>query len=259
MNLVAQMADKGVRMERVEIDCPVHGTVSVFQSQIDGQIIRGSCPKCSIELSQREDEERTKKIKAQETDPTLMLQKQLSAAGVGEENLSNRFENFDSHSPILGEAVSFAKELAVGYKRYLVMFGTTGVGKTHIAVSAMALAASQKRSILYTKEPRLFREIHSTYKRKNGPSEDEVYKHFVYPDLLVIDELATEPLAKHDLMLLEELIDDRNASNKATILISNATKDEYQAHVSDKILSRIADKGRGATFQIVEKDWRRRR
>ena len=255
--LFATIADMGCRTEQVEIDCPIHGKVKTFRAICDGEVIGGGCPKCSIERNIKEDEERRKTIEQQEGDPGQRLTHQLIKAGVNDDDAINRFENFEAYTLTLADTVAFAKELALGYKRYLVMFGTTGVGKTHIAVSALALASSRGRTILYTKELRLFREIHSTYNRNQGPTEKEVFAYFSSPEVLVIDELADEPISKHDLSILEDLIDDRNTSRKATILISNATIDKYKAHVGDKILSRIAAKG--DTFQIVENDWRRKK
>ncbi len=260
MSLVSLMESKGIQhMHPVGFDCPVHGPVTVLQYQLDGESVHSTCPKCSEERIRREELENTERraiVRKRASDPEYQICKRLEAMGVQEENIPNRFSNFNAYTPTLEEAASYAKEIAIGYHRFLVMVGSTGVGKTHLAVSAMVFAAAQGRSMMYTKESQLFREIHATYNRKTGPTEKDVYNQYVCADLLVIDELSSKPLADHDLIVMEDLIDDRNTSRKATILISNATQDEYTAHVSDKMRSRIARTG--ATFCISEVDWRRR-
>lgn len=243
-------------MERVEIYCPIHGTVNVFRAVIDGQVIQGPCPKCHEEQVCAEEAARAEAVKQRESDPSMQVKMHLVAADVPEDKLECRFANFDVHSDLLNETVSYAKEVASGYKRSLVLLGPTGVGKTHLGCAVLAAAALQGRSIRYTKEPRLLRDIRSTFGRKTGPTEAEVFKGFITPEVLVIDELSDEPLSKYEQTIIDDLVDDRITRNKATVLISNATADAYKSHLSDKVRSRLAE--RGATFQIVGDDWRRK-
>lgn len=256
MSLVSLMAQKGVSMRLVTIDCPAHGRVLAFQGELDGQIVGGTCPKCSEERMQRAEAERLEKTKNRESDPEYQLCRKLAAADVPDDKVECRFSNFEICSDLLGEAVSFAKEVASGYKRSIVLLGPTGVGKTHLGCAALASASLQGRTILYTKEPRMLREVRGTFGRRTGQSEQEIFGRLVAPDVLVIDELSDEPMSKYEQTFMEDLIDDRITRHKATVLISNATADAYKAHLSDKIRSRLVE--RGATFALVGDDWRRR-
>jgi DNA replication protein DnaC len=256
VSLVSLMAQKGVRMRIVTVDCPVHGRVTAFQGELDGQTVGGTCPKCSEDRIQREEAERMERNKNRDSDPEYQLRRKLATADVPDDAIGCRFSNFEICSDLLGETVSFAKEVASGYKRSIVLLGPTGVGKTHLGCAVLASAALQGRTILYTKEPRMLREVRGTFGRRTGQSEQEVFGRLVAPDVLVIDELSDEPMSKYEQTFMEDLIDDRITRHKGTVLISNAMADAYKAHLSDKIRSRLVE--RGATFALVGDDWRRR-
>lgn len=99
----------------------------------------------------------------------------------------------------------------------LVFLGSSGVGKTHLAV-AIGIAAAKKRvSTYFIKCHDLIQQLK---KAKLENRLDDRLKHFCKYKLLIIDELGYLPIDKEDSKLFFQLIDMRY-EKKSTILTTN--------------------------------------
>lgn len=122
----------------------------------------------------------------------------------------------------------------------IVFLGSSGVGKTHLAVSIGIVAAKKRYSTYFIKCHDLIQQL----KRAKLENRLEArLKHFCKYKLLIIDELGYLPIEKEDAKLFFQLIDLRY-EKRSTILTTNInfnSWDEvfYDPVIANAILDRI--------------------
>lgn len=122
----------------------------------------------------------------------------------------------------------------------IVFLGSSGVGKTHLAVSIGIAAAKRRYSTYFIKCHDLIQQL----KRAKLENRLEArLKHFCKYKLLIIDELGYLPIEKEDAKLFFQLIDLRY-EKRSTILTTNInfnSWDEvfYDPVIANAILDRI--------------------
>lgn len=115
----------------------------------------------------------------------------------------------------------------------LVFLGSSGVGKTHLAV-AIGIAAAKKRvSTYFIKCHDLIQQLK---KAKLENRLDDRLKHFCKYKLLIIDELGYLPIDKEDSKLFFQLIDMRY-EKKSTILTTNINFGDWDDIFFDPIIA----------------------
>lgn len=118
-------------------------------------------------------------------------------------------------------------------KENILFFGSSGVGKTHLAV-ALGIAAAKNRNITY------FISCHDLIMQLNkAHSEnrlDAKLKHFAKYKLLIIDEIGYLPIDKQGANLLFQLINKRYERN-STIITTNQPFSKWGEVFSDVTLA----------------------
>lgn len=99
----------------------------------------------------------------------------------------------------------------------LVFLGSSGVGKTHLAVSIGIAAAKKRYSTYFIKCNNLLQQLK---KAKLENRLGDRLKHFTKYKVLIIDELGYLPIDKDDSKLFFQLIDLRY-EKKSTIITTN--------------------------------------
>lgn len=122
----------------------------------------------------------------------------------------------------------------------LVFLGSSGVGKTHLAVSIGIAAAKKRYSTYFIKCNDLLQQLKKA-KLENRLADR--LKHFAKYKVLIIDELGYLPIDKDDSKLFFQLIDLRY-EKKSTIITTNINFNSwddifYDAVVANAILDRI--------------------
>lgn len=137
--------------------------------------------------------------------------------------------------------------------------GKTGVGKTFLTqciANSMMKKGSFVSFVASTELNNMFLQYHI------APNDEKLtfWQMITEPDLLVIDDLGTEPLLKNvTINYLVALLNERFMARKATIISTNLSPDQILSHYGDRIFSRIANKADSKMFNLVGDDLRLRK
>ena len=138
------------------------------------------------------------------------------------------FENFDlslQRSPANRSSMARIRDAAIAYadnfpdneKRDLVYYGMTGVGKTYLINCIGCRLLTRGYSVLKISAGRLIDITMQTLRADESEKPD-----FILPDLLIIDDLGTEPMINNiTIETLLSILCRRQDQNKATVIASN--------------------------------------
>lgn len=126
------------------------------------------------------------------------------------------------------ESLSFIEK-----KENILFFGSSGVGKTHLAIS-IGMAAAKKRYLTY------FISCHDLVMQLSKAALENrleaKLKHFAKYKLLIIDEIGYLPIDKNGANLLFQLVAKRYEKN-STIITTNQTFSKWGEVFSDLTLA----------------------
>lgn len=134
--------------------------------------------------------------------------------------------------------------------------GKTGVGKTFMTECIAEAMINKGHLVSFISAFGMnnnFLKYHTTF----DDSKQSYYDMLVEPELLVIDDLGTEPILKNvTINYLCALLNDRFNAQKATIITTNLTLDQLLERYDNRIFSRIVNKADSELFNLVGDDLR---
>lgn len=232
-------------------DCPQHGPYMGFRYLVgDDEWSRWSyCPRCQQKLppSKLEVEDIKEKERAvleqHKRELDARRKGNLIAADIPDRHKASRFETFTMHNQTHMDAIQGCYDLLDGKLRNILLVGPTGVGKSHLACSAIQDAIEKGKTARWVKEKLLLGSLLEAMAEKIGGDQAEMRKYSSY-DLLVIDEVGKSKLSEYEANALFNIIDDRWNANRPTIWCGNITGKDFKEHFTDPMISRIRDQGR---------------
>ncbi len=141
-------------------------------------------------------------------------------------------------------------------KTNLVFLGPTGVGKTYL-VSAIANSLIQKYQLVNYLTAFELNQMFLRYHIADINSKTSILENLINCDLLVIDDLGTEPMLNNvtrEYLFL--LLNERSIRNKHIIISTNLSIDGLLDRYGERIFSRLADKRKSQIIQINNVDLR---
>lgn len=132
-------------------------------------------------------------------------------------------------------------------QRNLLFVGPPGTGKTYLMSCVANALLEQGRSVLYVTAPMLF-EIMSNYRTLLAtfhPDEirleqaNALHDLVHFADLLLVDDLGTEPAAASRYADLLSIIDHRSGAGLHTMISSNADPGALRDTYDERLLSRL--------------------
>ena len=187
-------------------------------------------------------------------------QKELGAAFRGGESFENFRLDYYSTAVIpqvkasargvmernLNYCRDYARHFAAGAGN-LLLFGATGLGKTHLALAIGSAVGLQGYTVCYETAIGLFDKLQ---KARFTPNEDTAAQaeRLESCELLIIDDLGTEMPGQFVTAALYGLLNQRLLSGKPMIITTNLTVEEASARYSAQIASRLYGEFKRLTF-----------
>ena len=132
---------------------------------------------------------------------------------------------------------SYAAKFGPDSKNLLFM-GSSGLGKTHLALSIADAVLEGGHDVLYTSSAAL--AAHLGREHFDYDSGDEWLTACQEADLLILDDLGTEYLSPLTISILYELINTRMLTRRPTVYTTNITdQNVFVARYTEKVASRI--------------------
>ena len=122
----------------------------------------------------------------------------------------------------------------------LLLFGTTGIGKTFLTHCIAREVMQSVHSVLYLTSSEFFDALLDRALNRSDESL-YLYEQIQNSDLLIIDDLGTERNTDFVISQLFICLNDRILNNKSTIISTNLTLEEIKAQYTERIFSRISN------------------
>ncbi|MCY4639263.1 MAG: ATP-binding protein, partial [Chloroflexi bacterium] len=133
-------------------------------------------------------------------------------------------------------------------REHVLLVGPVGVGKSFLAQALGYSAVRSGRSVRFAPADHYFREMAQA---RVDHSAERVFRSFLAPDLLVLDDLGLHRLTAQQSIDLYELVIGRHRSS-SFVITSNRAVEEWLGLFDDPILGNSAlDRLANASYQIV--------
>lgn len=146
-------------------------------------------------------------------------------------------------------ARGFIESVMTGNFRTLVLLGTVGTGKTHLACGIIREVGG-----LYRMSPAIVEEIRRAKSFTSKETEAEILENYGTARFLVIDEIGRGVAAAEEQYMLYQIINERYNRRKPTLLISNQTKKDFLNYVGIAAADRLTESTQIAEF--TGQSWR---
>ena len=151
---------------------------------------------------------------------------------------------------------SIANNFPNNNPKFIVLCGKTGVGKTFLTECLASEIIDKGYIVSFVSAfgmNNLFSSYHTTY----DSSKPTFLSTLLDPDLLIIDDLGTEPIFKNITKeYLYLILSERSRHKKMTVLSTNLTPKELMERYNERIFSRLFNKRESLLLQIQGEDIR---
>jgi DNA replication protein DnaC len=153
----------------------------------------------------------------------------------------------------LRQAVALAKAFAKTPVGWLVLTGTYGCGKTHLAAAiANYQIAAGRPTPMFVVVPDLLDHLRATFSPNSGATLDRVFEQVRTASLLILDDLGTESATPWAREKLFQLLNYRYAARLPTVITTYNTLDE----IDERLASRMRDATRCTVHGITAPSYR---
>jgi DNA replication protein DnaC len=215
-----------------------------------------SCPTCDAQLQREADEAEAMALGG------LSASQRIASLRCKEAEIPARFTGCTLDSFVAGiqkqrhtlqvcrdYASAFEGVLADG--RCLVLSGTPGSGKTHLAVAVLKSVMAKGATGRYATVMGMLGRIKATYGKDPSETERQAVEAFVAPDLLVLDEVARQTDSNYEHMQVFHVLNTRYNEGKPTVLVSNLSGRELRGFLGEAVWDRLREQG----GQVLACDW----
>ena len=176
----------------------------------------------------------------------------FEASGMGNLLREQSFENFDltyyQNDPaahrrmeqILARMRLYTESFEAGKSGNLVLFGGTGLGKTHLSSAVARGVIERGCDVFYVSAVSMLSDFERERFGNSAGGETGVgTDRYFSCDLLIIDDLGTEVNNQFTTSVLYNVINTRLNRRQSTVINTNLTQDEFRKRYWDRITSRV--------------------
>ena len=132
----------------------------------------------------------------------------------------------------------FLREIKCGAFRTLVLIGTAGTGKTHLACGMVREYGGK-----YATASDIVEEIRRAKSFSADQTEKQIIDNYSHVKLLVVDEIGRGIASTDERYMLYQIINARYNTRKPTVLISNFTKADFLKYIGLAAADRLVESG----------------
>ncbi len=147
-------------------------------------------------------------------------------------------------------AYSYAKQPA----GWLLLQGTYGCGKSHLAAAIANQQIAQRQPVLFVSVPDLLDHLRATYAPRSEVSYDERFEQVRTAPLVILDDLGAESRTPWAQEKLYQIFNYRYVRQLPTVVTTNAELE----NLDPRIRSRLVDQSLTTTAIITAPDYRSR-
>jgi len=126
----------------------------------------------------------------------------------------------------------FADEFPVGSEHGMLLMGPCGVGKTHLAVSAMKSIVLRGHSGLFYDYRELLKAIQDSYNAESQATEMSVLEPVLKAEILVLDDVGSSKPSPWALETVGHVLNTRYNEKRVTLLTTNFLDSDASAGIT---------------------------
>lgn len=157
---------------------------------------------------------------------------------------------------VMKRIFEFTKNYADGFTSHsgsILMFGKTGLGKTHLSLSIANVVLSKGYSVIYDSAVNILRKIEKEhFGRDNG---SDTLSLILDCELLILDDLGTEYETAFYGSTIYNIINTRLNSGKPTIISTNLNFSGIEKRYDERVVSRLGTMYTCLEFRGVDVRW----
>jgi DNA replication protein DnaC len=179
---------------------------------------------------------------------------QIEKAKIPRRYTDCHFQSYKAQNPFQERAFKYSWKLAMEYpavERGLLLMGSVGVGKTHLAVSILKALTERGFSCRFYEFGALLKEIQNSYNPVSQVSELKVLQPIFDAEILVLDEIGASKPTDWVRDTMAHIINTRYNDKKLTIFTTNYL-DERKAEREETLEDRIGVRLRSRLFEMCK-------
>ena len=133
-------------------------------------------------------------------------------------------------------ATNFLHAVKCGEFKSLVLIGSAGTGKTHLACAIIREAGGKYRTA-----PDIVEEMRRAKSFTANDTEADIIDYYAHVSLLVIDEIGRGIASTDEKYMLYQILNARYNTRKPTVLISNFTKADFLQYIGVAAADRLVE------------------
>lgn len=251
MNDFSVIRDAGNTLVEADVICDVHG-------RSGGLSIFGREPRCLKCISEKVVADTRASIQAIEIDG-VRRKAEVAArySGIPARYRDATFDRYVIKDPDQASVVSAVRMFAaadVRAWRSLVLYGSAGTGKTHLAIAAANEMMSRGLTVKYVSCQSMVDRFVRSRSFSSDVTRESILEEMVAPDILVIDEIGLAgSVGVDDQMLaaIYDVVNERYNEMRPVIICSNGTLSELRLVLGDRVIERLRENG----GRFLKMDW----